>query len=56
MVLPTAEDIAAGLSRMLEDSTLRERLAAAGQKTAQERFAVKAMLDAYERLYQPHSA
>ncbi len=45
------EALVAAVARLLDDAELRERMGAAGRERARERFAPRAMVAAYERLY-----
>ncbi|HYC51568.1 MAG TPA: glycosyltransferase family 4 protein [Gemmatimonadaceae bacterium] len=49
------EAMSAGLERLLSDSALRERMAAAAYLRAEREFGIAPMMDAYLRLYQ-HAA
>ena len=53
LLVPPGDDLAlsAALDRLLRDAPLRARLGATARGTAQSRFSVEAMTDAYERLY-----
>ena len=46
------EALAAAIERVVKDASLRERLAAAGRRTAEARFDIAAMASAFEAIYQ----
>jgi glycosyltransferase involved in cell wall biosynthesis len=47
-----ARDLAAGINRLMADKSLRERMAAAGRKRAEDHFSWKAIAEKTHRLYQ----
>ncbi len=51
LVAPRAPDLAAAMIRVLEDPPLARRMGEAGRRRVQDRFSLRAMVEAYESLY-----